>query len=142
MRRTSFSYRICYKCTYFRMMNSKIHFFFEYLCHLKLLKRRNTPKLIINVAVLDFFLGMLYVVFIFGFCFLNNILHQEYNTDLLRMLTFKNIINVMFVIKYSMLVLKRSVFVRDSIFCDVNGEISVRVFDPVQHSADPDRGHL
>lgn len=85
---------------------------------------------------------MLYVVFIFGFCFLNNILHQEYNTDLLRMLTFKNIINVMFVIKYSMFVLKRSVFVRDSIFCDVNGEISVRVFDPVQHSADPDRGHL
>lgn len=85
---------------------------------------------------------MLYVVFIFGFCFLNNILHQEYNTDLLRMLTFKNIINVMFVIKYSMFVLKRSVFVRDSIFCDVNGEISVRVFDPFQHSADPDRGHL
>lgn len=58
------------------------------------------------------------------------------------MLTFKNIINVMFVIKYSMLVLERSVSIRDSIFCYVNGEISVGIFDPVQHSADPDRGHL
>lgn len=87
---------------------------------------------------------MFYVVLILFslFFFLNKILHQEYNTDLLLMLTFKNIINVMFVIEYSMLVLERSVSIRNSIFCYVNGEISVRVLDPVQHSADPDRGHL
>lgn len=99
---------------------------------------------IVAFIYLYFCLDTFYVVLILFslFFFLNKILHQEYNTDLLLMLTFKNIINVMFVIKYSMLVLERSVSIRDSIFCYVNGEISVGIFDPVQHSADPDRGHL